>query len=388
MTSPPPPPHPRTRRPAPLATWLRALRPARLPADARERLRVALGAALGIGVTALLSQLWAQPGPGPWLVAPLGASAVLVYGLPASPLAQPWAVVGGNTLSALVAVLCVWALGPSAGTAALAVGAAIGLMFALRCLHPPGGASALLVALNGVADWHFALFPVLVNSVILVGVGMLYNSATRRPYPHPQWPDAPPATRDAAALTLDAEFDAVLARHNQVLDVPRDELKALFSETRLAMHQRQLARLRCEDIMTRAPVTVLPTTPLHDAWRMFAARRIKAMPVVNERGQVVGILTPTDFVRTATTAAGEWFDAHVRAMQARTRPQGLETVADVMTPQVRVVHPHVRLADLLPLFAGTGHRHLPVVDGDGVLVGMVTQSDVVAALMRLEPPAA
>lgn len=386
--SSPPSRHPRTPHAARLATWLRALRPARLPADAREQLRVALGAALGIGVAAQLSQMWApQLGGGPSLVAPLGASAVLVYGLPASPLAQPWSVVGGNTLSALVAVLCVWALGPSAGTAALAVGAAVVLMFALRCLHPPGGASALLVALNGVADWHFALFPVLVNSVILVGVGMLYNSATRRPYPHPQWPDAPPAARDDAALTLDAEFDAVLARHNQVLDVPRDELKALFAETRLGMHQRQLARLRCADIMTRAPVTVRPTTPLHDAWRMFSAHRIKALPVVNDRGQVVGIVTPSDFVRTATTATGEWFDAHVRAMQARTRPQGMDTVADVMTQPVRAVHPQRRLAELLPLFAGTGHRHLPVVDSDDVLVGVVTQSDVLAALMRLEAAA-
>ena len=127
-----------------LRQWLRALRPAPQPADARERLRMMLGACLGLLLTALACQ-WLMPhGAGlPWLVAPLGASAVLVFGVPSSPLAQPWAVLGGNTLSALVGIACLRWVGPPELAAALAVAVAIGLMLACRCLHPPGGASAL-----------------------------------------------------------------------------------------------------------------------------------------------------------------------------------------------------------------------------------------------------
>ena len=171
-----PPPH----KDAPAPPWWQAFLPAPIAADWRERLRVVLGATLGILVTALLCRAAGGTAAWPWLVAPLGASAVLVFAVPASPLAQPWAVVGGNTVSALVGIACVHAIGRPELAAALAVGLAIALMFALRCLHPPGGASALLVALSGVTDPRFALYPVLVNSVLLVAVGMAYNQATRR----------------------------------------------------------------------------------------------------------------------------------------------------------------------------------------------------------------
>ena len=179
-------------RPTPASTWWRAFLPAPIAADWRERLRVVLGATLGILITALVCHAaGADSAAGwPWLVAPLGASAVLVFAVPASPLAQPWAVVGGNTVSALVGIACVRWVGSPEIAAALAVGLAIAAMFALRCLHPPGGASALLVALSGVTDPRFALYPVLINSLLLVAVGMAYNQATRRSYPHRQLPAA------------------------------------------------------------------------------------------------------------------------------------------------------------------------------------------------------
>jgi CBS domain-containing membrane protein len=121
---------------------LNALRPAPQAINARERLRVVLGACLGLLLAGLLSQLTMGSGQ-PWLVAPLGASAVLVFGVPASPLAQPWAVVGGNALSALVGIACMnWLPLPPLAAAAIAVALAIGVMFTLRCLHPPGGTSS------------------------------------------------------------------------------------------------------------------------------------------------------------------------------------------------------------------------------------------------------
>lgn len=126
----------------------------------------------------------------PWLVAPMGASAVLVLGVPSSPLAQPWSGVGGNTLSALVGIACARWLGPPelAAAVAVAVGAAIGLMLALRCLHPPGGAAALMMVPGGITDPWFAVFPVLLNAALLAMAGIAYNNATRRPYPHTQRP--------------------------------------------------------------------------------------------------------------------------------------------------------------------------------------------------------
>ncbi|HEY6134632.1 MAG TPA: HPP family protein [Rubrivivax sp.] len=341
--------------------WLRALWPAPIAVDWNERLRVTVGAGLGLLLTAWLCHTMAVGPAGAWLVAPLGASAVLVFAVPASPMAQPWPVVAGNTLSALVGILCVRWIGPPEVAAAVAVAAAIALMFALRCLHPPGGASALLVVLTGVTDPAFALFPVLANSLLLALAGIAYNNATRRAYPHVAPLPAAPAARDAEADALDADLDAVLARYNQVLDINRDDLKALLEDTHLRAYQRRLANIRCRDIMSRDLITVNRHTPLEQAWALFAQHRIKALPVVDAAGGIVGIVTPADFTRHDAAA----------------KP---ETIGQIMTRKVQVARVDRHLAELVPLFGGSGHHHIPIVGDQGRLVGIITQTDLVAAL--------
>jgi CBS domain-containing membrane protein len=363
----PSPQGPVARTAAALPPWLRSFWPTPVTADWREHWRVALGATLGILGTGWLCQALGGPAAAwPWLVAPMGASAVLVFGAPSNPMAQPWAVIGGNTVSALVGVACVHLGGPPALSAALAVGTAISLMFLLRCVHPPGGASALLVVLSGIADPVFVLFPVLANAVLLVAAGIAYNHATRRDYPHRALP-TPAGARDAEAQALDADLDAVLARHNHLFDIGRDELKALLEDAQGRSYERKLANIRCADIMSRNLITVSHQTPLAEAWPLFRQHRIKALPVTDNAGGIVGIVTPADFLR---------HDALPPAAQASGR------IGEIMTRKVRVARVDRHLVDLIPLFGGTGHHHLPIVDSDGRLVGIVTQSDVVAALSR------
>ncbi len=365
--------------------------PAPVAADRRERLRVVLGATLGMLLTALVGHgSGSATADWPWLVAPLGASAVLVFAVPASPMAQPWAVLAGNTVSALVGVACLRWVGHLPLAAALAVGAAIALMFALRCLHPPGGATALLAVLTGMADPGFALFPVLANSLALVAAGMVYNRATGRAYPHRQLARRRGPAHDDAVDAVDADLDAVLARHNQVLDISRDELKALLQRTQLRGYQRKLARLRCSDIMSRQLITVRRITPLHEAWALFRRHRIKALPVVDVSGGIVGIVTPADFMRAAEPDEDAGLDQRQRQLQRWATADtagGPSVVGQIMARQVRVASMHRHLAELIPLFGSTGHHHIPIVDDADRLVGMVTQSDVVAALARAESAA-
>src|SRR4051794_36407933 len=80
--------------------------------DGRERARSLLGAMIGLFLTGGLSQLAIGGSSNlPWLIAPMGASTVLLFAVPASPLAQPWSVLGGNLVSALVGVACAKAIG-------------------------------------------------------------------------------------------------------------------------------------------------------------------------------------------------------------------------------------------------------------------------------------
>lgn len=369
-----------------LRRWLRALQPAPLAVDGRERLRVVLGAGLGLLLTGLLSRWIADP-EALWLVAPLGASAVLVFGVAASPLAQPWAVVGGNTLSALVGIACVLTMPWPVLAAAVAVALAIALMFALRCLHPPGGAAALLCVLMGVHDWRFALFPVLLNSLLLVGAGMLYNQATGRRYPHPQAAPGPGPEPATEALRFAAvDLDAVLARYNQVLDVPRDDLQSLLQQAELQAYQRRLGELCCADIMSTALKTVEFGTPLQEAWALMRTHRIKALPVIDRAQRVIGIVTLADFMREASLEQHEGLAERLRKLLRPTptsHSSKPEVVGQIMTRQVRVASAGRPIAELVPLFADTGHHHIPIVGVEARLVGILTQSDVVAALSQI-----
>lgn len=369
--------------PAAFVVWLQALRPVRMQVDARERLRIVLGAGLGIAFAAWLSHLAGGPASTVWLVGPLGASAVLVFGVPASPLAQPWSVVAGNTVSALVGILCVrWLDASLLPTASLAVALAIGAMFTLRCLHPPGGAMALTVALGHTTDPAFAAFPVLLNSVLLVAAGIVWNNATRRRYPHTQAASAPAPSAPANVVTA-VDVDAALARYNQILDVPRDDLQALLQDAETNAYRRRLGEMRCADVMSRDLATVQFGTSLEEAWALLRRRRIKALPVLDRAQRVVGIVTLADFMREAELDLHAGFETKLRRLIRRSgfsHSDKPEVVGQIMSRQVRVASLERPLAELVPLFASTGHHHIPVIDADGRVVGMLTQSDVVAAL--------
>lgn len=356
--------------------------PAAPTIDRKEALRIAAGAAIGLFVAGGLCLL---SGVGNvWLVAPLGASAVLVYGLPSSPLAQPWAVVGGNTLSSLVGVAMLHLMPWPLAAAALAVGVAIALMVALRCLHPPGGAAALLTVLVGASDWHFAFFPIFANSLLLVAVGVVYNRATGRSYPHIAHPPPAPVRRFS-----DADIDAVLARHNMLMHTPRDEFEELLEEAEVQAHGRRLRELRCVDIMSRDPVTVEHSTSLPAAWAMLRKHDIKALPVIDSMRQVVGIVTQADFMRDARVDVLEGPGGQPR-WQVRTEltpgSAGPAVVGQIMSRRVRVASADRSLADVVPIFSETGHHHIPVIGPNGALVGILTQTDVVRALRRFAEP--
>ena len=106
-----------------------------LTVSSAERRRSTLGGLLGMGLCAWLLHM----GPdGPhWLLAPMGASAVILFALSHSPLAQPWPVIGSFGIATLVGLCSAWALPNPWLAAGVALGASIWLMARLNCIHPP-----------------------------------------------------------------------------------------------------------------------------------------------------------------------------------------------------------------------------------------------------------
>ncbi len=137
------------------------------------------GSFIGIAATAYLSVKTGTP----LLMAPFGATSVLIFGVPDSPLAQPRNVIGGNFIAALVSLTILHLFGSEPWAMAMAVATAIGMMQLTGTVHPPSGAVALVVMMSK-ASWQFLLTPALEGSIILVLCAVVFNNlAEERSYP-------------------------------------------------------------------------------------------------------------------------------------------------------------------------------------------------------------
>lgn len=359
-----------------LKSWFKSFAPDPVSVSRLERFYGCLGAFLGLlGSEWLCRQVLGQSSP--WLIAPMGASAVLLFAAPSSPLAQPWSIIGGNLLAALIGVSCALWLGPTGLAAALAVGLAIGLMFALRCLHPPSGAIALTAVLGGPAiselGYSFVLYPVGLGSLLLLLLALLFNGAVGRRYPHRhveqanihKTQDAPPSER--LGLTRE-DLDAVLEARGELLDISRDDLEEVLLATELQAFRRRFGDIRCADIMSRDLVAVGPADSLQQAWTLLQTHRLGTLPVVTAQGTLVGILSMRDLLRLE-------YDAEASRLGA--------CVQDAMTRKVRTGRPDWPITDLVELLSDSGLHHLPIVDEQRQVLGMVSQTDLVAVLFKV-----
>ena len=211
---------------APLIRWLLRFLPDDVSPPLGERMISSLAVAAGVFfVVAVSMQVLDSPG---YLVAAVGASACILFCLPASPLAQPWSVVGGYLLSATVGVAVPLAGWPLPIAAALAVGLSALAMMLLRCLHPPSGALALSVVLTGdrvaAAGFQFVLFPVALNAALLVLVALILNNAL----PNRHYPRQTGTTHSHRGFSA-RHLHAALGEYGHVLAMSEEELDQIIT---------------------------------------------------------------------------------------------------------------------------------------------------------------
>jgi CBS domain-containing membrane protein len=212
-------------------------------ATARDRALACVGASLGVGLAGLVAGLLHGHGEAlPWLTVSMGASAVLLFVVPSSPMAQPWPIVGGNSLSALVGFATGQALGHGAIACGVAVGLAIAVMSITRSLHPPGGGAALTGVIGGSlvqeSGWLFPVAPVALDAVILVAIGWAFHRLSGHAYPHRLVPTVPRTLPLGEPGVRDEDLDAVLASMGEAFDVDREDLRRLLSEFELRNFSR------------------------------------------------------------------------------------------------------------------------------------------------------
>ncbi|NKM58244.1 hypothetical protein CO665_30205 [Rhizobium anhuiense] len=339
-------------------------------ATLRERLIACLGALLAIGLTGVISGYLFGQGPHlPLIVAPMGASAVLLFAVPASPLAQPWSIIGGNTISALMGIVAAYFIRDPIIATGVGVSLAIGAMSFTRCLHPPGGAAALTAVLGGpvVAGWGFLFpfVPVALNSCILVGLGLLFHKLSKRNYPHVvlkaenthQTIDLPSAARVGFR---EEDVDAALEVLDETFDIDRADLGRLLQQVELQAAIRSNGKISCADIMSRDVIAIGETSEPDAARHLLLKHNIRTLPVKDPEGRLIGTVG-------------------LRELSGST-----ETIAHAIS-RPAVARPSDAALSLLPVLTDGRTHAVIVVDDDYRILGLISQTDLLSAVARLLP---
>ncbi|MFD1707499.1 HPP family protein [Siminovitchia sediminis] len=150
-----------------------------LKVDVKDAMTGLIGGFLTISALGILTGVTSTA----WLMAPFGASCVLVFGAWNAPLSQPRNVIGGHMISSFVGLAMYHLFGNEAWAVGLAVGLAIAVLMLTKTTHPPAGANPLVIMM-GDYNWSFLFSPVLIGSLIVVGFALLINNLRRdRIYP-------------------------------------------------------------------------------------------------------------------------------------------------------------------------------------------------------------
>ena len=366
-----------------IAAWLGGFLPHPPTTHPLEWGRATLGASLGVLLSFLLcSQLFGQA-VALAVLGPLGASAVLLFAVSSGALSQPWSIIGSYLSAVLVAGAVAHWLGHGLAAVVLALGGSLLLMCLLRCLHPPGVALALCVVLGNPALSALGfgvIVPVLLNALCLLGWALLFNNLTGARYPRRPAPGAgaahgtaDPAPGQRLGITAD-DLTQALANFGGFVDVTREDLQALLLHSEQYALRRRMGALDAARVMSRDLRWATPQTSVDQALQMLQHHHLKALPVQDAAGRLVGIVTLSDLIEQLRRQERGSLLGYLGR-------RGEATVAQVMSQPVVSVSAATHVAELMPLLSDGGLHCLPVTE-QGRLVGIVSQTDLIAALQR------
>lgn len=335
-----------------------------------------------LAVVAISSAYFAPPSP--VLLASMGASIVILVFAPLSPFAQPWAFVFGQLASAFVGITCALYVTPFWLASALAVSVSILAMLCLRCLHPPGAATALVPVIGGTSfielGYQFVLTPVLINVfVMLIMVIIINRWWLKRDYPQSFKPIIPTGENSLSQQ----DIQQALKTGGEFIDVNVNQLHELLLSAEQQKLQRLHGDITCIDIMTKEISAVEYGDEVEMAWQKMHHEKLKAIPVVDKANRIIGIITWADFFKFVELSPYISFQEKFLAFIRRTSDVTThkpEVVGHIMNKHVTVLSETAPITDLIYLFSSQKHQQIPIVNNENRLVGMVFQTDLITAL--------
>jgi CBS domain-containing membrane protein len=260
-------------------------------------------------------------------------------------------------------------------------------------MHPPGGATALvpvIASTEQVLGYDFLLYPVALNVFVLLAVALLLQKFwlkrdVQKPAKHFDplhlHQDQSPLKR----LGLQPEdLLSALNSFNTVVDISEQDLEQLYHQAQLHAYKRKSGEIRCGDIMSRDLLTIGPNSAVAAAWQLLRKHNISMLPVTDPQQQLLGVVSTTDFLKNLQVPHYWGMLRHVNQLLLKNRhnKQYKRKVAEIMVTKLSVAHEHDHIAALVPMLSDQGLHHIPVLNTQQQLVGVITQSDLIAALFN------
>jgi len=195
-----------------------------------------------------------------------------------------------------------------------------------------------------------------------------------------------------------ADFQRALQSMDTYIDITVDDLMALTQRAEQLASRRATAATGVARVMSQPVRTVHPHTPLNEAAHLMVSERISGLPVVDDTGLLLGIITEADFLRALGVPAHQPHHNLWQTLESLfshlARHGELEApdtpVTEHMVKNVVCVHPGQDLHDVIEVMKRNSVKRVVVCDEQRRVVGMVTRSDLVRTFFdrytRQDPP--
>lgn len=314
------------------------------------------------------------------LLASMGATAVLLFATPHSTLVQPYAILGGHFVSALIGIAAQqFVAAPYA--AAVAVGGAITAMHLLHCLHPPGGATALYAVTGGPTIWDlgfsYVLAPVAANAGLMLLMGFVINNLRAPgklyPAPLPVATAIPESTKDFQRVTPDDIKEAV-TESGTYIDVTEEDLLSIYQAAEGNVFKRLLSSHLVESLSFGGTTTLDKNASLINVLQGLAVSETGCVIVLDPDRKVEGIITGVDVSRIMGFQPTP-LESHF-SKESELVATAIERAEDLMTSPVRTISRSDRMDAAAALLASGDIHHVPVIDENQRFIGVITHTHI------------
>ncbi len=183
----------------------------------------------------------------------------------------------------------------------------------------------------------------------------------------------------------DQDIYEAMKRIPGYLDITPGDFKELYILAFRHALERLSASVTASSIMTKEVVTVKADTPLSRVAEVMGRAGFSGVPVVDAAGQVLGVISEKDFlVRMGVKEPKNFMSVVAECLEVKkcvALPMRSQTAADIMSAPAVTVREDTPLAEISQIFIEKGINRAPVVNRDGVLVGLVSRADIIKAKM-------